>query len=144
MDIILQTVAENGSKLGDRALLAEVRAALAPVICRSVARNRKIFGAQLEPLLDLVLSRAEETGSLISGDVVDAICTKVGEVVEPGVTLVASKRSRAYLRDIIRTRWGGIPVIAHEELVPRYEFVPSGLIDLVDEGQRAAVLSAAM
>lgn len=144
MDIILQTVAENGSKLGERALVAEVRAALAPIICDSVARDRKIFGVQLEPLLDVVLSRAEESGTLVSGDVVDAICTRVREVVEPGLILVASKRSRAYLRDIVRIRWGGIPVIAHEELVPRYEFVPSGFIELADEGQRKAVLSAAM
>lgn len=144
MDIILQTVAENGGKVGERALVAEVRAALAPVVCDSVARDRKIFGVQLEPLLDLVLSRAEESGSLISGDIVDAICTKVKEVVKPGVALVTSKRSRAYLRDIVRVRWGGIPVIAHEELVPRYEFVPSGHIELADEGQRVALLNAAV
>lgn len=144
MDIILQTVAECGGKLQERGLVAEVRAALAPVICASVAVDRQIHGVAVEPLVDLVLAKAEESGSLISGELVDAICSRVSEVVKPGVVLISSKRSRAYLRDIVQVRGEEVKVIAHEELSPRYEFVATGALELVGENERAALTHAVM
>lgn len=144
MDVILQTVADCGGKVNERGLVAEVRAALAPVICSGVAVNRQIQGVAIEPLLDLVLARSEETGSLISGELVDAICSRVSEVVKPGSVLLASKRSRAYLRDIVNVRGPGVRVLAHEELSPRYEVVPAGAIELVGEAERAALAESVM
>ena len=142
MDVILQTVAEAGGKYNDRGLVAEVRAALAPVICSSVAVNRQIQGIAVEPLLDLILAKAEEGGSLISGDLVDAICSRVAEVVRPGAVLLVSKRSRAYLRDIVQVRGDDVRVLAHEEISPRYDLVQVGAIELVGEVERAALAHA--
>lgn len=144
IDVILQTVAESGGKFNERALVAEVRSALGPVVCSSVAEDRRIQGVAIEPLLDLVLAKAEESGSLVSGELVDAIVSRVSEVMKPGAVLLASKRSRAYLRDIMRCRGDDVAVLAHEEIAPRYEVVPVGAIEFVDEGQRAALAQAVL
>jgi flagellar biosynthesis component FlhA len=144
LDVILQTVAESGGRMSERALVAEVRAALGPVVCATVAHEGTIQGIAVEPLLDLVLTKAEEGGSLIAGELVDAIWSRVGEVVRPGAVLLSSKRSRAYLRDLVRVRGEGIPVLAHEELSPRFEVVPVGAIELTEEVHRTALLNQAM
>ena len=144
LDVILQAVAESGGRLHERALLAEVRAALGPVVCATVAHERTIEGVVVEPLLDLVLTKAEESGSLISGDLVDAIWARVGEVVKPGAVLLSSKRSRAYLRDLVRVRGEVIPVLAHEEIAPRFEVVQVGALEVNDEVHRTALLNRAM
>jgi flagellar biosynthesis component FlhA len=142
--MILQTIAECGGRFTERSLLAEVRAALAPVVSSTVARDRTIRGISLEPLLDLVLSRAEESGSLISGELIDAICARVAEVSEPGCVLISSKRARAYLRDLVRVRGDEIPVIALEEVAPRFELMSVGTIELLEEVHRTALLNQAM
>jgi flagellar biosynthesis protein FlhA len=144
IDMILQTIAECGGRFTERSLLAEVRAALAPVVSSTVARDRIIRGISLEPLLDLVLSRAEESGSLISGELIDAICARVAEVSEPGSVLISSKRARAYLRDLVRVRGDEIPVIALEEVAPRFEVMSVGAIELLEEVHRTALLNQAM
>jgi flagellar biosynthesis component FlhA len=144
LDVILQTVAESGGRMGERALLAEVRAALGPVICATVAHEGTIHGIAVEPLLDLVLAKAEESSALISGDLVDAIWSRVGEVFKPGAVLLSSKRARSYLRDLIRVRGEAVPVLAHEELSPRFEVVPVGAIELTQEVHRTALLNQAM
>jgi flagellar biosynthesis component FlhA len=140
LDVILQTMAEYGSKLSERQLLAEVRSALAPVISASVAEGKVIRGAVVEPVIDLVLGKAEESGSLVSGDLVELICEQVEQFIEQGVALVVSKRSRAYLRDVIRVRWSSIPVIAHEEIAPRFEFLSLGQIQARSDEQRHALV----
>jgi flagellar biosynthesis protein FlhA len=144
LDVILQAVAESSARMNERALLAEVRAALGPVVCSTVAHEGTIEGITVEPLLDLVLTKAEESSSLISADLVDAIWLKVAEVVRPGAVLISSKRSRAYLRDLIRVRGESIPVLAHEEIPPRFEVVQVGAIELSDEVHRTALLNRAL
>jgi flagellar biosynthesis component FlhA len=140
LDVILQTIAEHGSKLTERQLLAEVRAALAPVISATVAQGRVIKGAVIEPVIDLVIGKAEESGTLISGELVDLICEQVEQLVDRGMALVASKRARAYLRDVVRVRWAGVPVIAHEEIAPRFEFQSVMQIQLHSDEQRQALV----
>jgi flagellar biosynthesis component FlhA len=140
LDIILQTIAEHGSKLTERQILAEVRGALAPVISASVAEGRVIKGAVVEPVIDLVLGKAEESGSLVSGELIDLICEQVEELIEKGLALVVSKRSRAYLRDVVRVRWAHVPVIAHEEIAPRFEFQSLAQIQLRSDEQRQALV----
>lgn len=140
LDIILQTIAEHGSKLTERQILAEVRSALAPVISASVAEGRVIKGAVVEPVIDLVLGKAEESGSLVSGELIDLICEQVEELIEKGLALVVSKRSRAYLRDVVRVRWAHVPVIAHEEIAPRFEFQSLAQIQLRSDEQRQALV----
>jgi flagellar biosynthesis component FlhA len=140
LDIVLQTIAEHGSKLTERQILAEVRSSLAPVISASVAEGRIIKGAVVEPVIDLVLGKAEESGSLVSGELVDLICEQVEQLKEEKVVLVISKRARAYLRDVVRVRWASIPVIAHEEIAPRFEFKQLGQIQLTSDEQRHALV----
>ncbi len=144
LDVILQAVAESAGRLNDRALLGEVRAALGPVVCSTVAHEGSIEGIPVEPLLDLVLTKAEESNSLISGELADAIWAQVAEVAKPGAVLLSSKRSRAYLRDLVRVRGEAIPVLAHEELSPRFEVVQVGAIELREEVHRTALLHQVM
>lgn len=140
LDVILQTLAEFGGKFSERQLLAEVRAGLAPVISASVAEGRVIRGKIIEPVIDLVLGKAEESGSIVSGELVDLICEQAVEIAGQGGILVASKRARAYLRDVIRVRWASIRVIAHEEIAPRFEFVSLGQICVRSDEQRQALV----
>jgi flagellar biosynthesis protein FlhA len=142
LDVILQTIAEYGGKLTERQLLAEVRGALAPVISASVAEGKVIKGVVVEPVIDLVLGKAEESGSLVSGELVDLICEQVDKLIDKGVALVASKRSRAYLRDVVRVRWAAVPVIAHEEIAPRFEFQSLAQIHLASDEQRQALVQS--
>lgn len=143
-DVILQTIAECGGKLGERALLGEIRAALAPVVSAAVAHDGKIHGVFIEPLLDLALSKAEESGVILPGEILDAVCSGVGQFASQGRTLVSSKRARAYLRDIVRVRWAHLPVIAHEEVSSRYEVIATGHIEVSDEQLRHSLLQAAV
>lgn len=142
LDIILQTMAEYGNKVTERQLLAEVRVALAPVVSASVAREGAVNAAIVEPVIDLALGKAEENGALVSGDLIDRICDQVEQLMQPGLVLVASKRARAYLRDVVRVRWSSIPVIAHEEIAPRFELHSLGQIQLEDDEQRQALVHA--
>ena len=70
------------------------------------------------------------------------MCRKVREAVEPGQALVVSKRSRAYLRDLVRVRSSSIPVIAHEEISPRFELRVAGEISFAEERERALLIAA--
>ena len=142
LDVILQTIAEAAGKLSDRQLLAEIRVALAPAVSASLAHDGMIKGADIEPLIDLVLGKAEDSGVLVSAEVVDLICRQI-EVIDPGgLVLVASKRARAYLRDIVRTRWSTIKVIAQEEIAPCFEFARVGHIEVPSDEQRRALVAA--
>ena len=98
----------------------------------------------MDPLLDLALSKAEESGTLLPGEIVDAICARVAEFVKPRLVLISSKRARAYLRDLIRVRWSDLIVIAHEEIAPRYEVITLGQIDVSDENLRTTLLQVAV
>ncbi len=142
LDVILQTIAEHGGKLSDRQLLAEVRVALAPVISASVADGGIIRGLVLEPVIDLVLGKAEESGTIVSGELVELICHQVEALMTTHPTLLASKRARAYLRDIVRIRWGSLTVLAHEEIAPRFEFSSIGSIQLSSDEERRALVHA--
>ncbi len=140
IDIVLQTVAERGKGMSERALLAEVRSALAPVISASVSTQGTIRAVVLGPLLDLTLARAEESSSLVSGDVVDMIYERAMQLVSNGVVMVCSKRSRAYLRDILWIRGARIPVLAHEEIAAHIEVSVEGEIDVQGDAERSALL----
>ena len=144
LDVVLQTVVEKGGRLNERALLAEVRAALAPVVSLSAAHNRTIPGVELEPLLDLALCKAEESGALVAGEVMDLIAREAETAISKKLPLFASKRARAYLRDIVRTRYPNATVIAHEEVAAGYRVEIVGKIELREARQREQLLSATL
>jgi flagellar biosynthesis component FlhA len=141
--VILQRLAEFGGKLNDRQLLAEIRIALAPVVSAQVAKGNTIRGAVIEPVIDLVLGRAEEEGSLVSAELVELICDQVEQYVsDEKLILVASKRARAYLRDLVKVRWNSIPVIAHEEIAPRFALASAGDIQVESEEMRQSLVES--
>jgi type III secretory pathway component EscV len=143
LDVILQRLAEFGGKLNDRQLLAEIRIALAPVVSAQVAKGNTIRGAVIEPVIDLVLGRAEEEGSLVSAELVELICDQVEQYVsDEKLILVASKRARAYLRDLVKVRWNSIPVIAHEEIAPRFALASAGDIQVESEEMRQSLVDS--
>lgn len=144
LDIVLQSIAEGGSRTSERGLLSLVRSALAPVVSESVACSSRIRGIELDPLLDLALSKAEENGSLLAGDVLDRISEMAQAAIEPGVVLVSSRRARAYLRDVVRVRTPSAVVIAREEVAPRYTLEIVGKIELEPGPQRDELLQATL
>jgi flagellar biosynthesis component FlhA len=144
LDIILQTIAESGGRFSERALLAEVRVALAPVVSQAVGRGRRIQAVALDPLLDLALSKAEESASLLAGDLLDLVSEEAGGAAAKGLPILTSKRARAYVRDIVRVRWPHAVIIAHEEVAPRYELEIVGKIEVAQEHQREQLLSATL
>jgi flagellar biosynthesis component FlhA len=92
--------------------------------------------------LDLTLARAEENGSLVAGDVADMIYERVTQMITSDAVMLCSKRSRAYLRDILWIRGARIPVLAHEEVAPHIKVSVEGEIDVEGEAERSALLEA--
>lgn len=144
MDVVLQAVADSSGRVPERALLAEVRCALAPAVSAAVSRGLRIRGVVLDPLLDLALAKAEESGALLAGELLDFVCEEAGRRSGEGSVLVASKRARAYLRDIVRSRHPHISVIAHEEIAPRYSLEIAGKIELAEGPRRKELLEATL
>ncbi len=144
MDVVLQAVADSSGRVPERALLAEVRCALAPAVSAAVSRGLRIRGVVLDPLLDLALAKAEESGALLAGELLDFVCEEAARRSGEGSVLVASKRARAYLRDIVRSRHPHISVIAHEEIAPRYSLEIAGKIELAEGPRRKELLEATL
>ena len=80
----------------------------------------------------------------MAGELLDFLCEEAGQKAEQGVVLVASKRARAYLRDIVRVRYPHIRVIAHEEVAPRYSLEIAGKIEISDGSKRQELLNVTL
>ena len=75
----------------------------------------------------------------------ELICEQVEKYrSEEGLILVASKRARAYLRDLIKVRWASIPVIAHEEIAPRFALESAGDINVGSDEMRQSLVQSLM
>jgi flagellar biosynthesis component FlhA len=140
LDVVLQTVAECGARTTERGLLAEVRVALRLVISRQVAVNQVVRAIALDPLLDLVLAKAEESESLADGQLVERITQGVEALSSDGVVVVASKRARAYVRDMLRAKGIQLAVIAHEEIAPGFKVEVVESMEINDEQERLALM----
>ena len=144
MDVVLQAIADSSGRLGERALLAEVRCALAPVVSAAASQGQTIKAVVLDPLLDLALSRAEESGALLGGELLDLLCESGGERAVGGTVLLSSKRARAYLRDTVRARYPEAAVLAHEEIAPRYSVEIVGKIEIPGAQDRERLLAVTL
>jgi type III secretion protein V len=140
LDVVLQTVAECGARTSERGLLVEVRVALRLVISRQVAVNQVVRAIVLDPLLDLVLAKAEESESLADGQLVERITQGVEALGSDGVVVVASKRARAYVRDVLRAKGIQRAVIAHEEIAPGFKVEVVESMEINDEQERLALM----
>ncbi len=144
MDVVLQAIADSSGRLSERALLAEVRCALAPAVSASVAQGLVIRAVPLDPLLDLAFAKAEDSGALLGGELLDLVCEEGGAKAREGAVLLASKRARAYLRDVVRARHPSVTVLAREEVAPRYSLEIVEKIELSDNEGRERLLNATL
>jgi flagellar biosynthesis component FlhA len=142
MDVVLQVIAERAGRIDERALLAEVRQALGPVISARVAPGGAVEAAVISPVLDLIFVKAEEAKTLISVDMLERVYHQVEQLLakHPQVTFVCSKRSRAYVRDILKVRWDDLRIVAHEEIVTRVVVRQIAVVELDEQSQREALL----
>lgn len=144
LDVILQTVAEYGGRMTERNLLAEVRTALRLVISRKVAHNSQIKAVLLDPVLDLALARAEDSGALLSAEILESVSQQITTLFEPAAgqapIVLCSKRARPYLRDLIVAKGMHIPVIAREEIAPSFNVTSVGTIEIGDENERLQIM----
>jgi flagellar biosynthesis protein FlhA len=142
LDVVLQVIAEKAGRIDERALLVEVRQALAPVVSALIAPKGIAEVAVMSPVLDLIFVKAEEAKNLISVDILEGVYQQVEQLLarHPNIAILSSKRSRAYVRDILWVRWSDLRIVAHEELVPHVALRQVGMIELDEQSQRDALL----
>jgi type III secretion protein V len=140
LDLVLQAVAENGTRLSPRALVGEARVALRQIISREAGRNGLITAISVDPLVDLVLAKAEDSGSLVDVELIERISRRVRDLVTEGAVVVVSKRARPYLRDLLAAKGVAVRVMAHEELAPGYGLSSVGTIEPELDEERAALV----
>lgn len=118
-DTILQAIAESGARaVGDRALLQEVRLALARVItARYAGEDGLIVGLTVDPVLDIAFGKIEREGAPVDLALVDRLVKGVQSLDGGGAAVVVtSKLARAVARDCLRARGIPNPVVAYEEI----------------------------
>lgn len=114
LDVILQAIAEAGSK-DERQLLESVRISLGRLICAPHLTGHRLTALGLDPLLDLVLARAECDGRAYDPAILDGVVTAAESWSHP---FVVSRSGRRLLKDYLGLRGFDHSVIAYEE-VPR-------------------------
>lgn len=140
LDVILQTIAEFGGRMSERNLLAEVRVALRLVISRKVGSNGAIPVITIDPVVDLALAKSEDSGTLISAELLESFSEQLISRITPGKVVLVSKRSRAFLRDILNAKGVSATVIAHEEVAPGFMTEVEDCIEVGNEDERIALM----
>jgi type III secretion protein V len=140
LDVILQTIAEFGGRMSERNLLAEIRVALRLVISRKVGGNGTIPVTTIDPVVDLALAKSEDAGTLLSPELLELFSEQlVARITNRRIVLV-SKRSRAFLRDILNAKGVSATVIAHEEVAPGFVTKVEDCVEIGDEDERIALM----
>ncbi len=134
-DVIVQAVAESGSKAAnERVLLEEVRIALRRVISHQHAlANAKVRALVLDPVVDLTIAQTERENRPLSVDVIAHIAEQLLLQHSDGRVLATSRTSRRLLADCLRLRGVTMPVIAFDELAEGYQFDIEGRVDISEE-----------
>jgi type III secretion protein V len=140
LDIILQTIAEFGGRMSERNLLAEVRVALRLVISRKVGINGAIPVVTIDPVVDLALAKSEDTGTLLSAELLETFSEQLIARITNGRVVLVSKRSRGFLRDILNAKGVSATIIAHEEVAPGFLTKIEDCVELGDEDERIALM----
>lgn len=131
-DVIVQAVAESGSRASsERMLLEEARIALRRVISHQYAGpDRRILAVVLDPVVDLSIARAERENEPLPVETIDHIARHIRSLPMESAVLATSRASRRILSECLRLKGVSIPVMAYEEVAPGYEFAVQGRIEL--------------
>jgi len=132
-DLILQAIAEHGSKaINERFLYEEVRVTLKRVISNKFSENEKlIFAAPLSPVLDVMLSKAEREGKEVNYEYAEMITRKVKErPIEEGNLIITSRAARKLLWELLDAKRIKTSVIAYEEVAENYDLKFKGEIQI--------------
>lgn len=117
-DMILQAVAETGSRAMDEGyLLEEVRVALKRVITRRFSEQSGVIRAYtIDPILDLSFAQSEKAGQPFDLDNIHFLVAKLNQLKTDNAVLVTSKASRRGIHACLLSRGVNLPVLAFEEL----------------------------
>jgi type III secretion protein V len=134
-DVIVQVVAESGSRASsERVLLEEARIALRRVISHQYASpERGIPALVLDPVLDLSIARAERENEPLPVETIEHISQQIRSQPSDSRVLATSRASRRILSECLKLKGLAIPVIAYEEVAPGYEVEVRGRIELPAE-----------
>lgn len=144
-DTILQAIAESGARAGgDRALLQEVRVALARVItAKWGSPNGSLEGLTIDAVMDMAFAKIEREQGPLDLRLVERLVTGVQRFDEGGfLPVVTSKLARGVVRDCLRARGLSNPVVAFEEIAPGATFVSRGHIGIDRPEEVEEVLDA--
>ena len=135
-DLILQAIAEHGSKVpSERALLQEVRVLMARVISSIHCRqDGKIYGYTIDPIIDLLLTRVEQETQELETSLLNYLMEELKDIEDNSIVLI-SKGSRRLLKECLSAKGMNIEVVAHEEIIDHDKFVSLGHISLREAEQ---------
>lgn len=124
IDVILQAVSENGSKIDDhRFLMEEIRIALGRMIVDQFTVEKNLNIVRVDPIIDMTLVHAENTQEPIDSEYMQKMCEAFMVLTdEPAPKVICvSRRARRLLGEFMKAY--NIPgtVIAFEE-------IPSGVV----------------
>ncbi|MCO6430046.1 MAG: FHIPEP family type III secretion protein [Deltaproteobacteria bacterium] len=147
LDIILQAVAENSARASDdKVLLQEVRIALKRVIAANImAKYGESTAFTLDVMLDIEICDNLAQGLPPNQECLASILSALSGAGKAPKILIASKYSRAALRECLVQRRFNVPVLAHEEIADELRFTS---IETVRKGalqmqvERAEALAA--
>lgn len=123
LDLILQAIAEcSGKGMTERQMSEEVRIALRRVICaRHVTAGSVIHAITLDPVLDLLLMKAEEERTCLNQEMIAVIAGGIEETRQSSsgpIVLLVPRKARRILREHLELQDCIVPVVAYEEVVP--------------------------
>lgn len=121
LDMVLQAIAENGLKAAnDRVLLEDLRVAMKRVLCEKfITKGGELKAYSIDPLLDMCFVRAECERSPIDLEKVMLIVEQLESKANyEEAVLLASKKSRALIREYLSMKGIKTTVLAYDELIP--------------------------
>ena len=127
-DVILQAMAEYGTKAGgERLLLEEVRIALRRVISQTFSEKGEINAYILDPIFDIKCVKCERGNTTLSCDEINFLANQLQNISDNTI-LLTSRGARHLVKDYLELRGINIPVLAHEEIVSSTTIKPLGFV----------------
>ncbi|MGI6523689.1 MAG: flagellar biosynthesis protein FlhA [Bdellovibrionota bacterium] len=135
-DVILQALAEFGSKAGsDRVLLEEVRIALKQVITQKYSKDGELRAYLLDPLLDMECAKTERGLDAIPLESLTSLLKGL-ENFEDGAVLLTSRATRRLIKEFLESRNVYTVVLAHEEIARSVTIDMLGYVGALGDEER--------
>lgn len=144
-DIILQAVAENGPKAStERALIEEIRVGLRRIISAKYAPNGRLAVLTLDPVFDVLLTKAEKEGREIEPRHLLAILHSVRafEISDQIVALV-SKSARRLFAECLAAKGIRLRCLAFDEIAESVQIEKVGEISLPSNQAEEVIMELA-